>query len=68
MEKMLEAERATQVELRQGLRMLFQGAIRLTLEMAWPAAAAPTRGKLAGARFTGGFEGGRSIPSPERNV
>ena len=33
MEKMVEVERATQDELRQDLRALFQGAIRLTLEM-----------------------------------
>ena len=33
MEKMVEVERATQDELRQDLKSLFQGAIRLTLEM-----------------------------------
>ena len=33
MEKMVEVERATQEELRQDLKSLFQGAIRLTLEM-----------------------------------
>jgi transposase-like protein len=33
MEKMVEVERATQDELRQDLRALFQGAIRVTLEM-----------------------------------
>ena len=33
MEKMVEVERATQDELRQDLTSLFQGAIRLTLEM-----------------------------------
>jgi transposase-like protein len=33
MEKIVEVERATQEELRQELRALFQGAIRLTLEM-----------------------------------
>ena len=33
MEKMVEVERATQDELRQDLRALFQGAIRITLEM-----------------------------------
>ena len=33
MEKMVEVERATQDELRQELRALFQGAIRITLEM-----------------------------------
>ena len=33
MEKMVEVERATQDELRQELRTLFQGAIRITLEM-----------------------------------
>ena len=31
MEKIVETERATQEELRQELRSLFQGAIRLTL-------------------------------------
>ena len=33
MEKMVEVERATQEELRQDLKSLFQGAIRVTLEM-----------------------------------
>ena len=33
MEKMVEVEPATQDELRQDLKSLFQGAIRLTLEM-----------------------------------
>jgi transposase-like protein len=33
MEKMVEVERATQDELRQDLKALFQGAIRVTLEM-----------------------------------
>ena len=33
MEKIVEVERATQDELRQDLKSLFQGAIRLTLEM-----------------------------------
>jgi transposase-like protein len=33
MEKMVEVERATQDELREDLRALFQGAIRITLEM-----------------------------------
>ena len=33
MEKMAEVDRATQDELRQDLRALFQGAIRVTLEM-----------------------------------
>jgi putative transposase len=33
MEKMVEVQRATQDELRQELRALFQGAIRITLEM-----------------------------------
>ena len=33
MEKMVEVERATQDELRQDLKSLFQGAIRITLEM-----------------------------------
>jgi transposase-like protein len=33
MEKMVEVERGTQDELRQDLRALFQGAIRVTLEM-----------------------------------
>ena len=33
MEKMVEVERATQDELRQDLKSLFQGAIRVTLEM-----------------------------------
>jgi transposase-like protein len=33
MEKMVEVESATQEELRQDLRSLFQGAIRITLEM-----------------------------------
>ena len=33
MEKMVEVDRATQNELRQDLRALFQGAIRITLEM-----------------------------------
>lgn len=33
MEKMVEDQRATQDELRQELRALFQGAIRITLEM-----------------------------------
>ena len=33
MEKMVEVELATQDELRQDLKSLFQGAIRLTLEM-----------------------------------
>lgn len=33
MEKMVEVERSTQDELRQDLRSLFQGAIRVTLEM-----------------------------------
>ena len=33
MEKMVEVERATQDELREDLKSLFQGAIRLTLEM-----------------------------------
>ena len=33
MEKMAEVERATQEELRQDLKSLFQGAIRVTLEM-----------------------------------
>ena len=32
MEKMVEVERATQDELRQDLKSLFQGAIRVTLE------------------------------------
>ena len=33
MEKMVEVERATQEELRQDLKSLFQVAIRVTLEM-----------------------------------
>ena len=33
MEKVVEVERATQEELRQDLKSLFQGAIRVTLEM-----------------------------------
>jgi transposase-like protein len=33
MEKMVEGQRATQDELREDLRALFQGAIRITLEM-----------------------------------
>ena len=33
MEKMVEVERATQEELQQDLKSLFQGAIRVTLEM-----------------------------------
>ena len=33
MEKMVEVERATEEELRQDLKSLFQGAIRVTLEM-----------------------------------
>ena len=33
MEKMVEVERATQDELRRDLKSLFQGAIRVTLEM-----------------------------------
>ena len=33
MEKMVEVERATQEELRQDLKSLFEGAIRVTLEM-----------------------------------
>ena len=33
MEKMVEVERATQEELRQDLKSLFQGAILVTLEM-----------------------------------
>jgi hypothetical protein len=33
MEKMVEVERAAQDEVRQDLRALFQGAIRITLEM-----------------------------------
>ena len=33
MEKMVEVERATQEELRQDLKSLFQGAMRVTLEM-----------------------------------
>ena len=33
MEKMVEVERATQEELRQDLKSLFEGAIRLTLDM-----------------------------------
>ena len=33
MEKMVEVERATQEELRQDVKSLFQGAIRVTLEM-----------------------------------
>ena len=33
MEKMVAVERATQDELRQDLKSLFQGAIRVTLEM-----------------------------------
>ena len=33
MEKMVEVERATQEELRQDLKSLFQGAVRMTPEM-----------------------------------
>ena len=33
MEKMVEVERGTQDELRQDLKSLFQGAIRVTLEI-----------------------------------
>ena len=35
MEKMVEVERATQDELRQDLKSLFQGAIRLTPRWCW---------------------------------
>ena len=42
--------------------MLFQGAIRLTLEMAWPAAAAPNTGKVGRSTVHRGFEGGAEPP------